>query len=281
MSIGIVGALRILASQSPTRPPRSVASSERVERTRHARVPVTWIDQHKASRGVVVHLHGGMHLRRERAEHWAWLEEVARRADVAAALVHHPLPPRSPFPRGHDAIIAALRAMEGEELLPAGRWALSGDESGGGLALGVARELADLGGLVPAMLLLSTPWVDLGEMGTTADLPGRRQAAAMYAGSVPRLDGRISPLHGDLAGLPPMHLTAAADDPLRADVASLHEGVLAAGGDSVLHEGPGRGQEPSETGEVFPLERSTAAAQVAWRAQIAALREGLGVRTHS
>ena len=268
MSIGTLSALRILATQSPTTPPRAVAARGRVRRTRPARIPVTWIDAEKvARRGVIVHLHGGAYLRGERPEHWAWLEEVSRRADVAGAMLHYPLAPRSTFPRSVEAVLAALSALDREVQLPAGRWVLSGDEAGAGLALGVAQLLAENGVTPPSLLLLSAPWADL-----TADhrLDGdRRQAARIYAHGADREDPRMSPLRGELAGLPPVHLSVGGDDVLAPDARALAERLPAAGGEATLHEEPGHG-------DGYPIARPGVAAQRAWRAQIAAVRAAVG-----
>jgi len=269
MSIGTLGALRILATQSPTTPPRSVATRDRVRRRRHGHVPVTWIDEQKAARGVIVHLHGGSYLRGERTEHWTWLEEVARRADVAAAMIHYSLAPRHPFPRADEDVLHALHALDRAALLPAGRWVLSGDEAGAGLALGVQAQLGAIGVTEPSLLLLSAPWADL-----TADhrLDGEhRQAARMYADGADREDPRISPLRGDLEGLPPVHLAVGGDDVLAPDSRALVERIAAAGGEAVLHEEPGHG-------DGFPIVRPGVAAQRAWRAQIAAVRAAVGAR---
>ena len=77
--MSLVRTLRILASQRPSLPPRSVADPSRVRRVRHDHVPVTWIDPELASTATIVHLHGGAYVQGESRQTWEWLEEVARR----------------------------------------------------------------------------------------------------------------------------------------------------------------------------------------------------------
>lgn len=265
MSIGTLGALRILASQPPTRPSRAVAARPRVTRERLGHVPVTWIDRDKARTGTVVHLHGGSYLRGESPAHWAWLEELGRRADVATAMVHFRMPPRHPFPQALEDVLSALDAMERALLTAPGHWVLSGDESGAALALAAAQVRRDTAALPPELLLLSAPWADLAAPGD----PDRAQAARMYAGSMPPEDPRLSPVHGDLAGLAPVHLAVGGDDPRRPGTLALAERLRADGVELTLQDEP-RG------GEGFPIGRTDAASQAVRRSQISAVRRAVG-----
>ncbi|WP_193105062.1 alpha/beta hydrolase [Brachybacterium sp. FME24] len=267
--MSIVRTLRILASQRPSMPSRAVAAPARVERRRHGHVPVTWIDAHLAATATIVHLHGGGHVRGESPSHWNWLEEVGRRSGAAVAMIHYRMPPKNPFPAAIEDVLRALDAMGEESLLRPGRWVLSGDSSGGGLALAVAQSLAPAGGDTPALLMLESPWADLtaqireeSELGT---------AARLYAGAVPAENPRISPLLGDLGSLPPVHLVTGGGDEIVEDSRRLHAGILAAGGASEYVEMPGEGHDVAVFGE-------GPGAQAARRAQIEAVRLGLGLR---
>lgn len=272
MSIGPVRALAILASQRPSLPPRSVAARSRVQRRRHGHsgVPATWIDQQLASTSTIVHLHGGSYLRGEQERHWIWLEELARRSGSAAVMIHYRMPPRFAFPTALDDTLNALEAMTSGSLLRPGRWVLSGDEAGGGLALATAQMLAPSEALRPAALLLSAPWAVLSTHTHGDD--ELREAARLYTRGFPAGDARISPLLGELGGLPPVHLVAGADDRLVSDARRLRDGIDAEGGSVRYLEQPG-------AGDGFPLTTTSgAASQRALRAQIAAVREA--VRTH-
>ena len=140
--MSLVRTLRILASQRPSTPPRAVAAPARVERRRHAHVPVTWIDPELAHTAAIVHLHGGSYVAGESAQTWEMLEEVARRTGAAGAMLHYRLAPRHPFPAAVEDVLRALDELSTQVLLRPGRWVLSGDEAGAGLALAVAQVLA-------------------------------------------------------------------------------------------------------------------------------------------
>ncbi len=269
--MSLVRTLRILASQRPTTPSRAVATPERVQRRRHGGVPVTWIDEHLAGQGVIVHLHGGSYLEGEKPAHWEWLEEVARRSGTAAAMIHYRLAPRHPFPAAVEDVLHALDAMVEETLLRPGRWILSGDEAGAGLALAVARTLAPSD--APAGLELAAPWADLlPHLAAPTDLG---TAARLYAGAVPGENVRLSPLRGDLSGLPPVHLVVGASEPLAGDARRLHTAVQVAGGESALEEIASSGDDRAADG--LAVHGRGAAAQEARRAQIVAIRAVLGL----
>ncbi|MFC7376119.1 alpha/beta hydrolase fold domain-containing protein [Brachybacterium sp. GCM10030268] len=260
--MSIVRALRILASQRPTLPPRAVAAPARVQRRKHQGVPVTWIDADRAAASTIVHLHGGGHLYGESPNHWGLLEEVGRRAGAATAMVHFRLPPRYPFPAALDDVLGAIDAMGRESLLRPGRWALSGDSAGGGLALAAAQSLIHAGADAPALLLLESPWADLTPAarrpaGTEGAEDGQddehaadlRTAVRLYARGVPPEDPRISPLHGELGALPPVHLVTGAEDYLVEDSRRLHAAITDAGGTATYLEIPGAGHDPAIHGD--------------------------------
>lgn len=264
--MSLVRTLRILASQRPSRPSRAVAAPSRVERQRYEHVPVTWIDRELAGSATIVHLHGGSYLYGESRNCWAWLEEVARRSGAAAAMVHYRLPPRHPFPAAVEDVLGALDGLAAQASLRPGAWVLSGDSAGGGLALAVARLLAERGADAPAALLLESPWADL----TREDHADQelQVAARLYAGAVPREDPRLSPLLGDLTGLPPVHLLTGSEDDLVEDSRGVAAALSAAGAAHDYLEIPGVGHDPAVNG-------AGPAAQEARRFQIAAVHGAL------
>lgn len=268
--MSLVRSLRILASQRPSTPPRAVADPARVTRVRHAHVPVTWIDQELAGSGAIVHLHGGAYVQGETPQTWDWLEEVSRRSRVAGAMIHYRLAPRHRYPAAVEDVLHAVDDMLATDVLRPGAWVLSGDSAGGGLALAVAQTLAHTGSGAPAALLLETPWSDL-----SRDDHGEEQlriAARVYAGGVPRTEPRLSPVHGDLHGLPPVHLVLGGKDSLVHDGRRLVEALDGAGVEHHVLEIPSGGHQVGVAGQ-------GADSQEARRFQIAAARAALGIKS--
>lgn len=116
---------------------------------------------------------------------------------------------------------------------------LTGDSAGGGLALEVTQLLRDTGRPLPDRLGLISPWLD-GTM-THPDQeaiqsrdhmlarPGMVEAGRLWAGNLDLTDPLVSPLRGDLAGLPPMTVLASGDDLLVTDARGLRDAATAAG----------------------------------------------------
>lgn len=266
--MSLVRTLRTLASQRPSLPSSAVAEASRVHRRRHSHVPVTWIDPELAPAATVVHLHGGAYLHGESPRTWSWLEEVSRRSGAAGAMIHYRLAPRHRFPAAVEDVLHALDAMGGEMLLRPGRWVLSGEGAGGGLALAVAQVLAASPADSPAALLLDSPWADLSrEEHGEEEL---RLGARLYAGGMPRTDPRLSPLFGDLSSLPPVHLVSGGRGPLADDSRRLASAFVEAGAEHEHLEIPG-------AGDAVGIDGRGPDAQQARRFQISAVRHAVGL----
>ena len=118
------------------------------------------------------------------------------------------------------------------------RAALAGDSSGGAIALLAAVDLVSAGES-PSALLLAYPNADMTLSGRSVEEKSRgwgldrRDLTWFVQQWVPeagrRKDGRVSPLHADLAGLPPAVLATVEHDPLRDEGRALVERMRAAG----------------------------------------------------
>jgi len=114
-----------------------------------------------------------------------------------------------------------------------------GSSSGGGLALSLAMSLRDGGTREPKAIGLLCPWLDL-----SLDIDGTRgarrtdpvlsvgilsNAARCYIADGNPQDPLISPIYGELGGLPPVVIVSASADHCAADAARLENRALEAG----------------------------------------------------
>lgn len=196
--------------------------------------------------GTVVHLHGGGFCVGTPAMARAWATALAARTGVTVLLPAYRLAPEHPCPAATEDAVAVATAVAGD-----GPLVLAGDSAGGGAALAAAHVLRHRSGVAVAGLVLHCPWVDLRPAADPGGW-GRRQGrdgvlhapwlaacARAYAAGRPFDDPAVSPVVGDLAGLPPMVVQAAGDDLLRADAEALAVRARAAGVD--VHFTVGRG----------------------------------------
>ncbi len=152
------------------------------------------------------------------------------------------LAPEHPFPAPLDDVVAAWRALR--ELhdtdAKAQRLVLAGESAGGNLALALLLTLRDAGERLPEAAALFSPATDLS--GGSPSIEGNGERDAMFHGpSLSNLgnaylgtDGDatnplVSPLFGDLHGLPPLLIHVAAEEALRDDGLRFAEKARAAG----------------------------------------------------
>jgi acetyl esterase/lipase len=119
------------------------------------------------------------------------------------------------------------------------RIAVGGDSAGGNLAAVTAQQAVRLGGVAPSFQLLMYPATDLSTRRPSRDLFARgstftdRNLGWVMANYIPAgtdlKDPRLSPQHGDVAGLPPAYIATAGFDPVRDDGEAYADKLRAAG----------------------------------------------------
>lgn len=119
-----------------------------------------------------------------------------------------------------------------------------GDSAGGNLAVALALHLRDKGLPQPAALILLSPWADFEHkdgtsrtenftkdkvLGEGTPFAPHLRKTPPYAGSLPPDDPRLSPIHADLSGLPPMLIQTGGYDLLLTENEQLAEKAKADG----------------------------------------------------
>jgi acetyl esterase/lipase len=173
---------------------------------------------------VLMYIHGGGFTIGSPRTHAALAGHLAAAAGMRAILPRYRLAPEHPYPAAQDDIFAAYTALIRAGSPPV---AVCGDSAGGCLALQLAVHARDGGGPMPRALGLIGPIADLS--GRVADrfaiardemlIPPvwAERIEAAYLPGIERGDPKVSPLLGDLTGLPPTMIQASADEVLAAD----------------------------------------------------------------
>jgi acetyl esterase/lipase len=209
-----------------------------VERVK-APVHGEWLRPRQARRGrALLYLHGGGYLAGSPRTHRAITARLAQRLGVAVFALDYRLAPEHPYPAALQDALAAWQWLLAEGWRPDRLW-LAGDSAGGGLTLALMLACRRQGLPLPAAAALFSPWTDLtGSATAIAENAERcawftashlRFAASLYAGRHDRTDPLLSPLHGDLSGLPPLLLHASDSELLRDDSLRLAARASAAG----------------------------------------------------
>lgn len=193
---------------------------------------------------VIYHFHGGGWVAGSPASHLGMLGELSRAAKSQVIVLDHSKAPEHPFPASYDESIRgyeALRAL-GKP------FAVTGDSSGGGMALNVLAYAASKGHKDVRAALLISPWADLtlklpsltqlAHRDPMVNVSGMRDMVEAYAGNYDLKDPLISPLFADMHGFPPLLIHVGSDEVLLDDALEIDRKVRAAGGESHLEVWP-------------------------------------------
>lgn len=183
----------------------------------------------------ILYFHGGAYVNEMVAAHWQIIAGLVRRTGATVDIPHYPLAPKhswaDAFPLVKRLALARLATSYGS------RVAFVGDSAGAGFALALAQVMQAGGHPLPDRLVLLSPFLDVG-VGDPRQLelakrdrmlaaPGLRWAGRQWAGTLPIIDPRVSPIHGALTGLPPMAVLTGTADMLNADAHRLRDKAVA------------------------------------------------------
>jgi acetyl esterase/lipase len=202
-------------------------------------VPAVWVLPKGHDPGaVLLCLHGGGFVGGSIYTHRKMFGHLAKAVGGRALLVDYRLAPAHVFPAQLDDVTAVYRRLLDEG---AGRIAVAGDSSGGGLALAMMLRARADGLPLPVAGLLISPWVDMALTGASYETNAATetfffrdvvaQLAELYLGGTSPTSPLASPLHADLTGLPPLYLQVGAEETLLDDSRLLAERARAAGVD--------------------------------------------------
>lgn len=199
----------------------------------------------------LLYLHGGAYCVGSSATHRALTARIAWATGLPVFSADYRLAPEHPFPAGLDDARAVYRVLRAR-----GPVVVAGDSAGGGLTLALALALRDAGEPAPAALWLLSPWADVVVPDPPPpEPPGEAMLSAAWATTCARLytagaaepdeaaahagrlgDPLVSPLRGDLRGLPPVLIQCGTDELLHPMALALHDALGAAGNPAVRCE---------------------------------------------
>lgn len=195
----------------------------------------------------IVYLHGGSYVDELLREHWEVVLNLVRVTGATITVPCYPLAPEHTHAVGHGYVEARYRELL--ERVPPDRIVLMGDSAGGGMCLVQAMRYRDAGLPTPSRLIVFAPWCDLRmahpdipslvPSDPVQSLTGGRINARWWAGTDDVTHPRISPLFGDVSGLPPVDLYLGTADLLAPDTRLMAAKLAASGVPVRLVEYPG------------------------------------------
>lgn len=197
----------------------------------------------RVARRQVLYLHGGGFVMSITEPHWDFIGKMADLLDATVTVPNYPLAPE----HGMDVTLAALVPLYAS-LVRKHPVTVMGDSSGANLALVLAMTGRDEGFPPPAQIVLMSPGVDfsfsnpaqlaIDKVDPILSLRGLRGLGPIHAGRYDIRDPTISPLFGNLRGLPPVAIFTGTRDLLNPDAHALRTALTAAGNAAAFFEYP-------------------------------------------
>lgn len=219
-----------------------------------ANTEVTEVDLHGVSslrviaagagqKATVLHFHGGGYVLGSAKSSVEYASRLSRALNGPCYTVDYRLAPEHPYPAAFDDAFSAYRGLLAAGVDPSTVF-LSGESSGGGLALALAAALGRAGLPLPGGVIAICPLTDLtlggpSVMANSGDDPAANRetlsnlVASYFQGHEPT-DPMVSPLFADLADLPPVFISAVEGEVLESDTTRFAERAKAAGANVTL-----------------------------------------------
>lgn len=182
------------------------------------------------SENVILYFHGGVYVIGTAVASVPLVSEVVCRASAKAITLDYRLAPENPYPAAVDDAKSAYEGLLAQGIDPS-QIAFAGESAGGGLAVAALLAIRNAGTPLPSAAFLMSPYVDLTLSGETLteregrdavlNPAGLRARVPDYVGSADAADPLISPIFGDLIGLPPLLIQVGSNEILLSDALRL------------------------------------------------------------
>ena len=203
------------------------------------------------SKPIVLYIHGGAYVHNFSERHFNAMAEWAKSTGCGIVAPNYPLLYVYTASDAHPLMMELYQQLVKQ--YSAGRLIIMGDSAGGGLTLALTQEARDSLLELPKHLVLISPWVDvlggddaLQQYDTFLNAEVLRKVGADWAGEIDPHNPMISPLYGDMKGLPPTDLFTGTWEIFYTDIVKTCDKMNAAGVEATLHVA-------EKMGHVYPL----------------------------
>jgi len=224
--------------------PKGIAIKKEVIHT----IITEWIIPENALENkLIFYVHGGGYVSGSCNDHRTLVSKIALNAGITCLLYEYGLAPEEPFPAALDDSLNVYNAVL-DKGYSTNDIVLMGESAGGGLCLAILLALRDKGIPRPKAAVAISPWTDLSCSSETYLTKNKVSLAPLNSWNVfshyyvAKSDVRnpyISPLFGDLEGLPPLFINAGNSDELFDDGKKFADKAQKAGVDVFFREGHG------------------------------------------
>ena len=205
------------------------------------------IPQGAKSEKVILYVHGGGYVSGSCSDHRGIISKFALNTGVTNLLYEYRLAPEHPFPAAIDDSVMVYQWLLESGYKPE-NIVIAGESAGGGLALALLLALKEQNIPLPKAAVAISPWTDLTCSSESYKTKNNLSPAPLnswyvfgshYIGCNKAENPLISPLFGDLKGLPPLLINSGFDDELFEDGEKFYQKAKAAEVDVRFRAGEG------------------------------------------
>ncbi len=197
---------------------------------------------------LILYVHGGGYVAGSCNDHRGFVSKFAQNTGIVNLTYEYRLAPEHPFPAAIDDSILIYRWILSSGFKPE-NILIAGESAGGGLTLALLLAIKEQQLPPPSAAVAISPWTDLSCSGESYRTKNKWSLAPMnswtvfsahYCGRISPKQPLISPLFGDLKGLPPIFINAGVDDELFDDGEMFYRKAIASGVDATFRAGTGQ-----------------------------------------
>jgi epsilon-lactone hydrolase len=174
------------------------------------------------SEKLIMYVHGGGYVSGSCSDHRGFVSKFAKFTGITNLVFEYRLAPENPFPAALDDSVKVYHWLLDAGYKPE-NIVIAGESAGGGLCLATLLALKENKIPLPAGAVAISPWTDLTCSSDSYQTKNRFSPAPLnswfvfskhYCGKTPANNPFISPLFGDLKGLPPLFINSGVNDEL-------------------------------------------------------------------
>lgn len=196
---------------------------------------------------LILYVHGGGYVAGSCKDHRGFVSKFAKKTGITNLVYEYRLAPEHPFPAALDDSVKAYQWLLASGFKPE-NILIAGESAGGGLCLAILLALKERNIALPAAAVAISPWTDLTCSSDSYRTKNKVSLAPLnswtifskyYSGENEPTNPFISPLFGDLKGLPPILINSGVDDELYEDGEKFYLKAKAAGVEITFTDGIG------------------------------------------
>jgi acetyl esterase/lipase len=184
------------------------------------------------SSNVILYFHGGVYVIGSADATVPLASDLARRSNAKVISVDYRLAPENPYPAAVEDARTAYEGLLSQGIEP-GNIAVAGESAGAGLAIALMLALRSAAAPMPSSGFLMSPYADLTLSGDS--VVDKRSVDPLFTEEILRMrvgdyvagadpeNPFISPIFGDLSGLPPLLIQVGSHELLLSDAVRLAE----------------------------------------------------------